>query len=563
MLTWLKNVYFIIPDYFRNRFLKYAIFSFANIFLDLVSIAYVVPIIVFIIDKKKLNEILAAFDLSIPMNSPSTIYYIIGALLLLFTVKNLLQVSFNSRLFVFLHQMASHLSTRYVAVFLKSSYLDFQKINKGDVFQEVLKITTHFSVNLLHSVILLLTESIFFIVLLITLGYFYPKITLIVLLGLLSFSALIYSRKRLQIRLINNTYKEAFAKVNSLLLNILDGYLEIRSSGKHPYFIQKFDEQNQKLNKVTAILVAFSHNYSKYLEICLIFGVGVLVYTNFLNQSDDQIILVSLIGAFGIKIIPSLTKILNALTMVKSHAYTVQELKQVEQSDASHQETTSFQHTIELLEVSFNYRSDLPLIDQLDLTIKKGEITAIRGVSGAGKTTILYIVAGFIEPHSGSIKLDQVDFDFLKYSPSFGYVTQQPFLFQGSLLDNIIMGQEKEKIDLEYISFLLKNLELEEVINREKNGLNTLISHNTPRLSGGQKQRLALARALYMKPDILILDEATNQQNRELEQRIYTFLKTLINENDMAILTVTHSENSLELFDSVSVLKDGKLVKGS
>lgn len=561
MLVFLKEVYALIPSKFRRKTIRYLIYSLINIFLDLVSVAYIVPVIIFLIDKEKLRSLLSEHDIPLQVDAPAVIYISIAILLCFYLLKNLIQVRFNTRLFNFLHAMASDLSSSYLMSLLTGKYLDFQQLNKGKVFQDLMKATTHFSVSLVHSLMLLLTEGIFFLFLLLALGYFYPIITLGVFAAAIGFGALIYYRKKKQIRLINNTYNYAYAKVNSDLINILDGYLEIRGSGNYNYFLDKFNKENTALNSVTAILLASSQNYSKYLEIFLVFGIGFLVYSNFLNPANDQIVLVALIAAFGIKIIPSLGKILNALTLIKSHSYSVDVLKLKFKESSEVKKPTKITKEVELKGISFDYHKDQSLIKGLDLHLSRGEITAITGVSGIGKTTFLHLLMGLIPPDEGMMLVDGNSSNIADYSPVFGYVTQQPFLFNGTILENIIMGQEDDKIDQDYLNFLIDKLELSKLVEGRKERLYTEVNHNSLKFSGGQKQRFAIARALYQKPDLLILDEATNQQNTELERSIFKFLKQWTREHNVVVVTVSHSERALAFCDHVYRMEDKALKK--
>jgi len=120
-------------------------------------------------------------------------------------------------------------------------------------------------------------------------------------------------------------------------------------------------------------------------------------------------------------------------------------------------------------------------------------------------------------------------------------VPQQPFLFQGSLLDNIVLGENPDKIDFNRIEMLIDSFNLSNFIAQLPKGLHTKISHNSLSVSGGQKQRIALIRALYASPQLLILDEVTNQLDEELEEKVLQFLHRYSKEHNIAIVLVSHA----------------------
>ena len=164
---------------------------------------------------------------------------------------------------------------------------------------------------------------------------------------------------------------------------------------------------------------------------------------------------------------------------------------------------------------------------------------------------------GFLPPTSGTIEVDGVVIkSHGNLFPFVGYVPQQPFLFQGSLLDNIVMGAPKEEIDFERIATLLETVELSSFVAHLPNGLQTSISHNSLGVSGGQKQRIALVRALYHQPQFLILDEVTNQLDEALETKILQFLKTYTKEENVAVLLVSHSAEIVKVCDRMYTISN-------
>lgn len=549
----------VIPQNDQRKLFQFFFKSILFGILDLVSIAYLIPSVLILLDKKKLlfyfenHHISAAF-----LNSTALIIGVL-VLVLLFVIKNLLQTKFNVKLYHFLYNMSHELSMNILEKYLKCDYSTFQQQNKGTLIQNVTRVTNDFSTSLLASLLYLIVESFTFFVILIALLVFYFKLTIVAMIGIGAFAFFIYQIKKHEMKLINETYKAAYSKSSAELLNILEGYIEIKSTGNHKEFLDKFKIHNRSLNQVTSLLTSSSSNYSKFLELFLIIGIaGLIFYNLFFLHTTENFVLVSVLAALSIKIVPSLSKILNSITMVNSHLYTIDILNDVSKIDSKSAACVDFNSQLEFKNIDFEYNHDTPIFENLNFTIERGKMIGIKGITGAGKTTFLHIVAGLLAPKSGSISLDGKVVERNHFFPFISYVAQQPFLFNGSLLENITM-RKRETPDLDYMHCLIENLELKTLVNQLPNGLETIITHNSSKLSGGQKQRLAILRALYNKPKLLILDEATNHQNEALEIKIYAFIKKIVETQNISVIIVSHNTDIYTVCDSVYALNDLKI----
>ena len=150
-------------------------------------------------------------------------------------------------------------------------------------------------------------------------------------------------------------------------------------------------------------------------------------------------------------------------------------------------------------------------LDNLNFEIRKNEIVGIIGTTGSGKSTLIKIIMGLIQPDGGQIIIDNKELKNYKINgKKIGYVPQNFYILDDTILENITFGEKKEINDFKKIEKVLKQTSLDKFINSLPNKLETIVGSNAKKISGGQAQRIALARALYRDPEILILDEATS-----------------------------------------------------
>jgi len=222
-----------------------------------------------------------------------------------------------------------------------------------------------------------------------------------------------------------------------------------------------------------------------------------------------------------------------------------------------------FNSMIELRNICFRYEEHFLILEDASLTIQKGERVVFTGHSGAGKTSLFLILMRFMNEDSGEILLDGkeiVDLNVVNWRKLIGYVPQNPFILDATIAENIAFGVSAEKIDMTKVSRLIRELNLDSWLINQKHGLNTIIGEKGARISGGQKQRLAIARALYHDAEILLLDEITNQLDKQTEIEVLHALNGLADERK-TILLITHRPDLWQSFDTFYELRAGKFLK--
>ncbi len=217
-------------------------------------------------------------------------------------------------------------------------------------------------------------------------------------------------------------------------------------------------------------------------------------------------------------------------------------------------------NTIEFRNLSFEYNAGVPVLKNINLTVKHGEIIALVGNSGGGKTTLVSLLPRFYDPTSGGIYVDGTDirdFTLKSLRKNIGVVFQDNFLFAGSIRENILLGNEDATP--EQLNTAIKMACLDGFIGSLKNGLDTQIGERGILLSGGQKQRVAIARAFLKNAPILILDEATSALDNKSEAVVQRAIENLM--QDKTVFVIAHRLSTIRNASKIVVVNQGEIVE--
>jgi ABC-type bacteriocin/lantibiotic exporter with double-glycine peptidase domain len=213
----------------------------------------------------------------------------------------------------------------------------------------------------------------------------------------------------------------------------------------------------------------------------------------------------------------------------------------------------NFLSKLEIKNLSFRYNENLPkILNNVSLTINKGEKITIKGQTGSGKSTLVNIISGLLDPLEGKIIVDDKEINSLNkisWQKNFAIVPQTVFLSDSSILENIAIGYELDEINLEKAKQVAKIAQIDSFIEKLPNQYLEKVGERGVRLSGGQRQRIGIARALYRDASIIILDEPTNALDKETEKLVMDSISNL--GKDITLIMISHSNNLLQYFDQV------------
>jgi len=556
-----KEIYSIIPPEFLKRFRLNLLLSFLNQLLDFSSIILLAPVIVGLFNPDLLVQAMK-LHFNLPAISGNFQLGLIFTVLVFFLLKNLISVRIIRFQSDFYYSLSNSLSTGLLRNFLNKDLLSVRAKKKSTTIKDLVFIPNNFVIYVLSAGIQLLADVFLLFLILLFCFIINPAASFCLLvIAVLMLICLYYFDRNKAISANEKVSQKYDANFNHLL-NAVNGYTEIKINQLEDHFMEKFSASNLLLNKMYSVLNANRTSKPKYTETFLIVIIAVLfVFSRYLSHNNSNlVVLISFLFAATIKIIPSINSILIGLINIKANNHTIEILKpQKKKNTVPLAQNISFREAISLQDISFSYESKL-ILNHVTLEIPKGHIVGIFGGSGNGKSTLINIIATLITADSGILSCDQTAI-FQEHRASFmnllAYVPQSPFIFEETIAQNLSLGNQASQ---QTISHYLTLFELEKTIENLPQKENTFIGNNENLLSGGQLQRLAIIRALLRNPEILILDEATNQLDDTLRDKIAGILKEISKEKYLTIITVSHHKKELENFcDAVYELKNATL----
>lgn len=570
----LKKLNYIFSGRDKMKMLFLLIGVVIGSFLELMGVAVFTPFVNVIMDPATIQEKWYLKFLYDFFSFQSTDYFLAaltGSIIFIYVFKNIFLALQKNWIYKFSYGMQLKISTKLLKTYIREPYTFHLNHNIAVLQRSLQEDTDLFTKGIIH-----VMELVAEVAVCATLGIYLFMVSksiavTVVLLLLLSLAIFTTISRHFSKNLGKQcqTYK---ANLYQWVNQSLGGIKELKILNREDFFINAYQENYKKyvhglrINRLIATLPKY------FVEsLCMTGLLLAVIIKMFWGQKDDFTTFIPQLAVFAVaafRLLPSVGKInehvADILYSLPSLDLIYHDLKAIEEEpEAKIREEMdwNFEREISVSNVCYHYPdAEEMVIDRASFAIPKGKTVAFIGPSGAGKTTMVDIILGLLQPQYGKVLADDLNIHKHPYvwQKELGYIPQVIYLSDDTIRNNIAFGVEPDQIDERAVEQALRKAQLYEFIENLPDGLDTVVGDRGVRLSGGQRQRIGIARALYHDPEVLVLDEATSALDNETEAAVMEAIDNL--QGTKTILIIAHRLTTIRNVDLIYEVADGKVL---
>lgn len=569
MIANLKLIFKILEDNLKKKLYKIFFLSLIASFIETLGILTVIPVINIIFQPEIfLNYLNKSFFFKFNVDIKLIFYFTILFLLLFFLIKSFFlfyNEKYNLR---FQKKIRVFFTIKLYTCYIKAPFSMFNDYKFSEKIRNIGEVD--YIVNFINSVRVLTLDLILFCALAFSMIYINLQLTIIISSISILVGCFIYLFVKKKVKKISEIRRLGNFELINDFLNVLNALKEVTILKRTNYFINSYIKTINQITNANINQGLINASPKIIFEFILILILLCIMVFEFEDKSN-QINLIQSLGFFtlaSLKIVSSINRIVmhfqnlkflnlstklicNEIIKLNSFSFT---------KNFSNTNKINFNQEITFQSVNFKYNNN-DIIKNSNFVIKKNSIVGLIGSSGTGKSTLINLLLGFLQPNNGKILIDGVDLkkNCESWQNSIGYVPQDIFLINDTIKKNIFLGIEKEDYNQYSLNEILEDSNLNEFIDKLPLGMDSRVGERGSNISGGQAQRIVIARALLKNPEILILDEATSKLDEKNE--LYILEKISRNlRNKKTVLIVSHRPNTLKNFcDEIYEIKDKKV----
>lgn len=576
MIQTLKKLLYLLTSHERKRMYLLIIMIIIMALLDTIGVASILPFLIVLTDPEIIenNEILNyMFEISgtFGVNDIQDFIFILGVL-----VFALLSTSLSFKALTYYFQMRFvtmreySISKRLIEGYLHQPYSWFLNKNSATLAKNIISEVSIIRGDGIGAMINLISHSVLVFALGLLLVIVDPKIALVMTLTLSLAYGFFYKLSRGLLSKFGQRRSEANDLRFIAVSEAFGAVKDVKIGGLEKIYIKRFGKPAQNFSKYQAILGAIALLPRYAIEI-VIFG-GMLLFVLYLMSASSSFIgivpILALYAFAGYRLMPALQQIYLSLSNLRSVLPALntihndlKNLKNISNSKLT-KETLPMNKNIVLKNIFYNYpNSTKTALKEINLNIPAKTTVGLVGATGSGKTTTIDIILGLLEPQKGTLEVDGKVIDKNNcriWQNSIGYVPQQIYLSDDTIQGNIAFGIEEKDIIQKDVETASKIANIHDfIISELPEKYQSKVGERGVRLSGGQRQRIGIARALYHKPNILILDEATSSLDNLTEKEVIEAINRI--DKNTTIIMIAHRLSTVKNCDIIFMLEKGVL----
>ena len=548
----------------QQFFIILLLFSIFVSTIEVIGISAIMPFLSVAMDFSKIhsNEYLSWLYNYIDFTNEISFIIFFGIVLFVFYVfRSILNIFFNFLMAKFSQGRYHLIVHRLFENYMGLPYKKFVEMNSSNLTKTIITEAKGLS-TFISAVLMIFSETIVIIFIYMMMLYVNYEVTLVLTAFLLinGFIMLKTVSKKIKTQgvLRAEVQKSFYEIINKSFAN----FKLIKLQSNDQLILNDFEKASFKYAKINIIAQTLIQ-VPKFILEAIAFGLIILIVVYLVYSSKGDISsTVSMLSMFVLalyRLMPSVTRIMgsynNILFVHKSLDIIHNDL--MYNNEELGEKSIDFKNEIKIENLFFEYIPRKSILNDINFTINKGTSIAFIGESGSGKSTLVDILMGLYRPNNGKILIDGISLDntnIKQWKNKIGYIPQSVYLFDGTVEDNIVFGNEYDK---EKITKCLKQAEIYDFLEK-KDGLKTFVGEGGVMLSGGQKQRIAIARALYTDPEILVLDEATSALDDKTESKIMDKIYEI--SKDKTLIIIAHRLSTIQRCDRIYKLGNGQII---
>jgi ABC-type multidrug transport system fused ATPase/permease subunit len=487
--------------------------------------------------------------------------------------RTLLSVFFTRKTLFFLSRRGAVISSELVSKLLSQSLLKIQERTNQETIYAITYGVTTITLGILGTTVLLISDGSLMIVMAVGLFVVDPAIAFGTFFIFAIIGLIMYKLMNVRAKYLGVKNWELSLKGDEKIVEVLNSYREIIVRNRREYYVRVIAQSRMDLANIMAE-IQFMPNISKYvIESAVVLGALIISAAQFIMQdAKHAVATLAVFLAAGTRIAPAILRIQQGTIQIRNSlgaaTPTLHLIESLTDTELAHKvldnvitDHKNFAGKVTIRNLCLVYPGKLtPALANIDLTFNHGESIAIVGPSGAGKTSLVDVLLGVLEPQDGLVEISGLApiKTIMKWPGAIAYVPQDVAISKGTIRENIALGYPTEEATNELVNSAIKVAHLEEFVKSLPDGIDTQVGERGAKISGGQRQRLGIARAMFTKPALLVLDEATSALDGETESKISEAIQGL--KGTVTVVMIAHRLSTVRNADLVVYMESGKII---